>query len=128
AATAAAAPIIDAVVGEKFDFLPMAASSPVARPVADTVRSIVLDLLAPFGDSSERAMSGPVRTVGVASEKPGHASNRPYIAPQLSARPDALRVGARVLRKRPGVLYQVAEILPSTPGFARLDLNIIKVA
>lgn len=127
AAISAAAATHDAIIGELFDYSPMMAE-PNVRPVADTGRAIVTDLLAPFGDSADRAFSGPVRTIGVQTERPGHASNRPYISLQLSRLPYAPADGDRLLRKKTGDLYQVAERLPSTPGFMRLDLNLIKPA
>lgn len=124
AAAASAAAAVDAVLGERFEYRPMRRSADVnARFAADPSRAVVTGLLAVFGEPSARADAGPVRTPGVEAERPGHATARPFLALALSRLPYAPAVGDRVLRSATGVVYRVAEILPSHPGFVRLDLN-----
>jgi hypothetical protein len=126
AAARAAANAHDRIMGETFEFRPMMLSADVnARPVVDPARAIVLDLLAVWGEPSARADSGPVRTPGVMPEKPGHASARPFLSLELARLPYAPQRGDIVVRVATAARYRVAEILPSTPGFARLDLNRI---
>lgn len=91
----------------------------------DATRAVVSNLLAVWGDPSARANSGAVRTVGVEAEEGGHASSRPFISLELSRLPYSAARGDRVKRIKTGQTYKVAEILPSQPGFARFDLNLI---
>lgn len=124
AATNAAAAAVDSYMGERFEYRPMKRAADVdARTSVDTGRVVVLDLLAMWGDPSARDMSAAAREPGVKPEYPGHASTRPYIALELSRLPYAPVKGDIVVRKDTGDRFKVAEVLPSSPGFARLDLN-----
>jgi hypothetical protein len=126
AAISAAAKVHDSIMGESFDYRPMAQTNDVnAKPSADGTRAIVTGLRLPFGEPTARFDSGAMQTPGVRAERPGHATARPFVSLDLSLLPYAPKRGDRVLRVANGALYQIAEILPSTPGFARLDLNII---
>lgn len=126
AAIKVAAATHDRIMGDTFDYLPMSAGNDVnARPVADVARAIVTGLLLPFGASSARVHSGPVHTVGATAERPGIASDRPFVSLQLSLLPYPPRTGDRLRNVDTGELFRIAEILPSAPGLARLDLNQI---
>lgn len=129
AAVKAAGLMHDRIMGETFEFHPMMhANSDVnarADLVADTSRAPVLNLVAVWGGPSARTGSGAVRTIGVQPELPGHASDRPFISLDLARLPYAAKPGDKVLRVANGQWCKVAEVLPSQPGFARLDLNYI---
>jgi hypothetical protein len=127
AAAAAAAATHDRVMGETFTFQPMARAADVDAPMSvDTGRAVVTGLLAVYGEPSARDASGPVRTPGVNVGHPGHASARPFISLALSRLSYRPRVGDRLTRDATGATYVIAEVLPSTPGFVRLDLNEIR--
>ncbi len=129
AAMAAAAATHDSIIGEIFEFYPMKSTSDVnAPPIVDPDRAVVLDLRAPWGDSAARWHADAFREPGVKSERPGHATSRPFISVQLSRLPYPPARGDHVLRKDTGDRYRVAEVLPSSPGFVRLDLNLVKKA
>lgn len=124
---AAAGTICDSIMGEMFDIFPMTAATDVnARPGADTDRGNLQSVLMVWGEPSARAHSGAVQTPGVRAEQPGHASARPFVSLQLSRVPYRLRSGDQIVRRKTGTRYRIAEPLPSTPGFARLDLNEIR--
>lgn len=129
AAVKAAGAIHDRIMGETFEFHPMAVGNADvnsrAAITADPDRAIVLNLLAVWGNPSARTGSGAVRTIGVEPELPGHASDRPFISLDLSRLPYAPKRGDKVKRLANGQSYKIAEVLPSQPGFARLDLNVI---
>lgn len=123
---AAAGRTHDQLAGELFDFLPWSAGADVNDPRAggaDADRAVVTDLRLPYGEPAARAHGGPARTPGVKAERPGHASDRPFVSLQVSLLPYDARPGDRLARRDTGQLFQVAEILPSTPGFVRLDLT-----
>lgn len=125
AAMRVAAATVDRIFGDTFDYLPMAAAGDVnARPVADPDRAIVTGLRLPFSAQGNRAGTGPTPTPAVRPESPGHASDRPFVSLDLSLLPYAPRKHDR-LRADNGDLFRVAEIVPSVPGFVRLDLNQI---
>jgi hypothetical protein len=124
AAMAAAAATHDAVMADAFEYHPMkAADNRNAPVVVDPDRAIVLDLRAPWVDAAARFHSDGAREPGVKSEKPGHASSRPALALDLSRLPYEPRRGDRVIKTDTGEKYHVAEVVPSAPGFVRLDLN-----
>jgi hypothetical protein len=126
AAAAAAAATHDRLLGDLFDYRPMkTGDDPGLRPFADPDRAIVTDLRMPFSAATARAGSGPVNTPAVKPERPGHASDRPFVALQLSLLPYDPRKGDRLAHRDSGDLYRVAEVVPSIPGFVRLDLNQI---
>ncbi len=126
AAAAAAAKAHDAVMGERFDYRPMKRATDVnAAPVIDPDRPVAEGVLMPFGEPSARADSGPVQTPGVTAQRPGHATVRPFVSLDLARLSYAPRAGDVLVRLAGGQRYRVAEVLPSTPGFARLDLNRI---
>lgn len=127
AAMRVAAVTHDRVMGERFDYHPMAQSSDRNAPrVIDAARSVVLNLLAPWVDGASRFHSGPPKEPGVIAERPGIASTRPAVSLDLARLPYPPKVGDQLRRLVTGALYQVAEVQPSAPGFARLDLNKIK--
>lgn len=129
AAMAAAAATHDSIIGELFQFYPMKPALDVnARPAADPDRAVVLDLLAPWGDSAARAHADAFREPGVKSERPGHATSRPFISIQMTRLPYRPSRGDQIVRKETGDRYRVAEVLPSSPGFLRLDLNLVSKA
>lgn len=124
AAVAAAAATHDAIMSEAFAYHPMRAGSDKNAPLsADPDRAVVPDLPATWGDSAARAHADAFREPGVKSERPGHASSRPFVSLWLSRLPYPPRAGDRLIRARTGETYRVAEVLPSSPGFVRLDLN-----
>lgn len=126
-AFAAAAVTHDNLAGEAFTFLPQKFQTDRNAPmIGDVSRAIVAGVRAPFGDSAARAGAGPFHQVGVQPERPGHASSRPYISLDLSRLPYAARKGDLVLREETGITYRIFEVLPSTPGFVRLSLNLAK--
>lgn len=121
---AAAAATHDRVIGDLFDYIPMARPTDKnAREVPDTSRAVATGLRLPFGNPTARAFSGPVRTVGVKAGMAEHATDRPFVSLQLSLLPYAPKELDRLRNVDTGELFQVAEILPSTPGFVRLDLT-----
>lgn len=126
AAMAAAAATHDSIIGESFEFYPMKPALDVnGRTGADPDRAIVLDLLAPWGDSAARAHADAFREPGVKSDRPGFATSRPFISIQMTRLPYRPIRGDQVVRKETGDRYRVAEVLPSSPGFLRLDLNLV---
>lgn len=129
AAVASAGLIHDRVMGETFEFHPMTRTdgdvNKRAAVVVDPARAVVLNLLAVWGDPSARAHSGAVRTVGVEAEQAGHATSRPFISLDVSRLPYEAARDDRIKRLATGKLYKLAEILPSQPGYARFDLNLI---
>lgn len=127
AAIKVAAAVHDRIMGDRFEYRPMKSGVDVnARRVVDDVRAVVSELRLPFGAGAARAHSGPVNTVGVTPEKPGVSTDRPFVSLQLSLLPYKPQVGDNLLNLDTNELFAVAEILPSTPGFARLDLNQIR--
>lgn len=126
AAAAAAAATHDRLLGDLFDYRPMKrGDNPNVRVVVDADRPIVTGLRLPFSAASARMGSGPVNTPAVKPDRPGHASDRPFVALQVSLLPYAARMGDHLLHRDSGDLYRLAEVVPSTPGFVRLDLNQI---
>ena len=127
AATQAAAAAVDAIMGETFTFRPMKRQADVsARPVIDPDRLVRSGVVAIFGEPSARLDSGAVRTPGVKPEHPGHATSRPFVSLSRSRLPYAPEKDDIVIREATGVRYMIAEVLPSTPGFVRLDLNELR--
>ncbi|MBR2117673.1 MAG: hypothetical protein IJ935_03170 [Afipia sp.] len=126
AAVAAAAATHDAIMAETFEYHPMrSVDDPLAAFGVDPDRAPVLDLLAPWGDSAARAHADAFREPGVKSERPGHATSRPFISLDLRRLPYESKLGDIIVRKVTLRKYKVAEVLPSSPGFVRLDLNRI---
>lgn len=125
-AVAAAAATHDAIMAEAFDYRPFAAAADVnAVAQSDPGRAVVSGLLATWGDSAARVHGDAFREPGVKSERPGHASSRPFVSLDLARLPYQPRVGDRIVRLKTGGIYRVAEVLPSSPGFVRLDLNAV---
>ena len=125
AAARVAAAIVDRTFGDTFAYHPMATGADVnSRPAPDPDRAIVTGLRLIFSAQGARAASGPTASPAMRVEKPGHASDRPFVALDLSLLPYAPCKGDRLLAGN-GDLFRVAEVVPSTPGFARLDLNQI---
>jgi len=125
AAARVAAAIVDRTFGDTFAYHPMAVGADVnSRAAPDPDRAIVTGLRLPFSAQGARVASGPTPTPGVKPERPGHASDRPFVSLDLSRLPYVPKKGDRLLADN-GDLFRVAEIVPSTPGFARLDLNQI---
>lgn len=117
----------DRVMGERFEYRPMRASSDRNAPErVDPDRAIVPDLLAPWVDGSARFHSGPPKSPGVTAEHPGIASTRPAISVDLLRLPYKPKHGDHVVRLATAATYKVAEVQPSSPGFVRLDLNKIR--
>lgn len=131
AAIAAAAATHDKIMADDFEFRPMKPANDRNAPaIVDPDRAIWI-FRAPFTDSAARVHSDAARTPGVKPERPGYASTRPALSLNLALLPYAPRRGdvvAAILD--PGALvygkkYVIAEIVPGTPGFVRLDLNEI---
>lgn len=126
AAMAAAAATHDSIMGETFDIHPMKSANDKNAPgIIDTARAIVIDLIAPWVDAAARFHSDGAREPGVKSERPGHAMTRPAFSLDLAKLPYEIRRGDRVVRKLTNEKYLVAEVVPSAPGFVRVDLNRI---
>lgn len=126
AAMAAAAATHDSIMGEVFEFRPMKSANDKNAPgVVDPDRAVVSNLSAAWGDSAARFHADAFREPGAKSERPGHASSRPFISLQLSRLPYEPKNGDFVVRLETDRKYKVAEVLPSSPGFVRLDLNLI---
>ena len=123
---AVAAVTHDAIMAEGFDYRPMKSANDKNAPgIVDPDRAVVLDLRAPWVDAAARAGSDGAKAPGVQSERPGHASTRPAIALDLRRLPYEPRRGDKLTKRDTGVGYIVAEVVPSAPGFVRLDLNRI---
>lgn len=128
-AIGAAAVTADGVMGEAFEYRPMASGPNVnARAIVDVTRAIV-PFVAIYGEPFARAASGPVRTPGVDPQRQGHAahaSDRPFISLRLTLLPYAPRTGDQVMRVATGQVFSVAEILRDGFNLARLDLNKLR--
>jgi hypothetical protein len=123
-AVAAAAVTHDKVQGDLFTFAPQKYQTDRNAPlIPDADRAIVEHVLCPFGDYASRAAAGPFNQVGVKPERAGHSTTRPYVSLQLSRLPWRPRRGDILTREDDGRRFQIAEVLPSQPGFVRLDLN-----
>lgn len=124
-AVAAAAVTHDRIQGETFTFTPQKYASDRNAPrIADPTRPVVTGVLAPFGDSAARAGAGPFHQVGVQPVRADHSTSRPYISLDLSRLPYRPVQGDLVLRELNNTLYRIFEVLPSTPGFVRISLNL----
>lgn len=127
AAVKAAAASSDAILAEPFTFTPMKFANNVsARPVRDESLAIVERVPCVWGEPASRVGAGAARQIGVKTENPGHASSRPFISLALSRLPYRPEKGFLVLREETGEKFRIAEVLPSTPGFVRCDLNQLK--
>ena len=114
----------DAVYGEPWTYIPMAAAAPNDVPGADGTRAVT-PITASFFDLYARAFSGPARKQGVKVEKPGHASSRPVLDLDVTQLPFAIVRGDRVQRGSDNSLWEIAEPRPDGNGRAELDLNLI---
>lgn len=124
AAIAAAAATHDSIMGEDFIYRPRSRPADVnKRETDDGSRAVIDPLRAVWGEPAARFDSGPARLPGVEAERPGHATARPFVSFRLSLLPYRPRDGDMVERKATGEKFRVAEVLPSTPGLVRLDLN-----
>lgn len=130
-AFAAAAATLDKHASDPFEFRPCKLATDVNAPtVADPDRAVTR-FLGTFGEYAARANAGPFNQPGVQPERPGVATARPYLSIRLAQLPYRPRKGDQIAALDdngspiPGSLFRVAEVLPSTPGFARLDLNRI---
>lgn len=129
AAAKAAAASSDAVLAEPFTFRPMKRGANVnTRDLVDPALPVKTGVLCVFGEPSARVASGAVETVGVRAEKPGHASSRPFVSLALSRLPYRPQKGFVIEREATGEKFRIAEVLPSTPGFVRCDLNFLSQA
>jgi hypothetical protein len=123
-AFAAAAVTHDNLAGEPFTFRPQKYQADRNAPtIVDPDRPIKSGVKCPFGDYASRAGAGPFHQVGVQPERAGHSTSRPYISLDLSRLPYGPRKGDQVLREETQTLFQIFEVLPSTPGFVRITLN-----
>jgi hypothetical protein len=114
----------DAVYGEPWAYIPMAAAAPNDVPSADGSRAVT-PITAGFFDLYARAFSGPARKQGVRPEKPGHASSRPVLDLDITQLPFAIVHGDRVRRISDNSLWVIAEARPDGNGRAELDLNLL---
>ncbi|NEW96640.1 hypothetical protein [Rhodopseudomonas sp. BR0G17] len=122
-AIAAAAVTHDSIMGEAFEIRPQKFQTDRNAPlIADPARGVVT-VKCPWVDAAARAGAGPFHQVGVQPERPGHSTSRPSISINMTLLPFALRQGDLVFRVKTQALYRVFELLPSTPGFARISLN-----
>jgi hypothetical protein len=131
AAIAAASATHDAIMADRWSYQPMKHSADKNAPtVADTSR-LGKTIQGTFGEYAARVSGGPFKQPGVMPERPGHASSRPYLSIRLAQLPYRPRQGDQLQALDgeglpiAGQLFRVAEVLPSTPGFVRLDLNRI---
>jgi hypothetical protein len=124
-AVAAAAVTHDRIQGETFEFRPQKYQSDRNAPrIVDPNRSIVSGVLAVYGDGAARAGSGPFHQVGVQPVRADHSSSRPFISLDLTRLPYRPVQGDLVFRDLDSTLYRIFEVLPSSPGFVRISLNI----
>jgi hypothetical protein len=128
-AFAAAAATLDQHAADPFEYRPCKLATDVNAPtVADPDRAVTR-IVATFGEYAARVGAGPFNQPGVQPERGAVASSRPYLSIRLSLLPYRPRKGDQVAALDdngapiPGSLFRVAEVLPSTPGYARLDLN-----
>jgi hypothetical protein len=124
-ATLAAAATHDAIMAEPFEVRPMKLAGDVNAPTVVDPDRAILTIAATFGEYAARVLSGPFHQPGVQPERAGHASARPYISIRLSQLPYRPRKGDQVFQVDTSALFRIAEVLPSTPGFVRCDLNRI---
>jgi len=122
-AIAAAAVTHDVVMGEDFEIRPQKYQTDRNAPRVEDPARAIATVRCPFVDAAARAGAGPFHQVGVQPERPGHSTTRPAISLDLSRLSYALGAGDLVFRKKTQTLYRVFEVLPSTPGFARISLN-----
>ena len=126
ALTRVAAATHDAIMGEWFEIRPFASPADVnKRKTSDGDREIKR-FRAPWGEPAARVNAGPTETVGVTPQRAAHNSARPYISLQLSLLPYRPSNGDQIFREKTGEILRVMDVLPSTPGFVRLDLNYWK--
>jgi hypothetical protein len=119
----------DAVYGEPWIYIPMAAAAPNDVASADNTRA-VMPITASFFDLYARASSGPARKQGVRPERPGHASSRPILDLDITQLPYAIAHGDRVKcndKDSPNYnsVWEIAEPRPDGTGRAELDLNLL---
>ncbi len=131
AAIAAASATHDSVMADPFRYSPMKHGADKNAPtVTDPDRSAT-DIRGKFGEYAARVGAGPFNQPGVQAERDAHASSRPYLSirlAQLAYRPrrgDQLQALDDNGQPIAGELFRVAEVLPSTRGHVRLDLNRI---
>lgn len=122
-----AAALLSAAIGGVFDeqwqFLPKVRATDVnARPSPDGGRLAVL-FAGAFLDTYARAHSGPARTQGVTTERPGHASDRPQISFDPSGLPYAAESGDCVKRMKTGEVFRIAEPRRDLPTRVVCDLT-----
>lgn len=125
-AVAAAAVTHDRIHGDPFTFAPMKYPTDRNAPlIPDTDRSVVFNVICPYGEPASRAASGPVgfTQVGTTTERAGQSTSRPYLSLDLSRLPWRPRIGDQVIQEGTGRRFRIHEVLPSTPGFVRLTLN-----
>ncbi|WP_316168956.1 MULTISPECIES: hypothetical protein [unclassified Bradyrhizobium] len=131
AAIAAASATHDMVMSDSFRYSPMKYGADKNAPtVVDPDRAVAV-IRGKCGEYAARVNSGPFNQPGVKPERAGHASSRPYLSLRLSQLAYRPKQGDQVQALDDdglpiaGQLFRVAEVLPSTPGFVRLDLNRI---
>lgn len=116
---------VDRVYGALFDYLPMKAGDDRNAPhVPDPDRPQVTISLAPV-DTFARGRSGPVRTPGVAAERPGHATVRQQWSCDRAALPYEPARTDRLRDPVSGALFQIAEIRRGDPARYVFDVNKI---
>jgi hypothetical protein len=126
-AIAAAAATHDSVMGDLWTFRPMKLGRDVNAPRAvDPDRAVVQHIRAPYIAPGARAAAGPFYQPGVKPERAGNATSRAAVSLQTSLVPYAIVQGDRIERESDGVLLEVYEVIPSVPGFVRLDLNSVR--
>lgn len=124
---AAAAVTHDRIQGETFTFTPQKYQADRNAPrIDDPTRPVVTGVLAPYGDGAARAGAGPFHQVGVQPVRADHSTSRPYISLDLKRLPYRPLIGDLVMRELDGTVYRIFEVLPSTPGFVRISLNLGK--
>ncbi|HGW6361951.1 TPA: hypothetical protein ACNHQ5_004528 [Escherichia coli] len=131
-AFAAAAATLDQHAADPFEYRPCKLATDVNAPTVADPDRVVKRIAGTFGEYAARVGGGPFNQPGVQPERPGVASSRPYLSIRLAQLPYRPRTGDQIAALDDngapiaGQLFRVAEVLPSTPGYARLDLNRIK--
>ncbi len=126
-AAAAHSRAIDTTFSERWLYQPftVAAGEVNGRPSPDPDRW-EREIVGVFIDPYARAASGEVRKQGVKPERPGHQSTRMQLDLDVTQLPYRVRTGDRVIRRKTGKTYHLAE--PKFPSHGprwQLDLNEI---